>query len=117
MFEPGLISSEMEEGLHNSVHASIMKCGENTHAALCKNIVLSGGSSMFQNFAQRLEMELKKLFPKEREITVVAPPERKYSSWLGGSILSSYSNFSREMIVTKAEYEEHGVKIVHQKCT
>merc|ERR1711972_1060499 len=37
----------------------------------------------------------------------IAPPERKYSVWIGGSILSSLSTF-QQMWITKQEYDECG---------
>jgi len=46
---------------------------------------------------------------------VVAPPERKYSVWIGGSILSSLTTF-QTMWITKREYDEAGPTIVHNKC-
>eukprot|EP01083_Nonionella_stella_P186069 680330_1 len=46
---------------------------------------------------------------------VVSPPERKYSSWIGGSILTSLSTFE-EMWITAAEYDEFGPSIVNKKC-
>ena len=49
------------------------------------------------------------------KVKVVAPQERKFLVWIGGSILSSLSTF-QTMWITKAEYEEHGAGIVHKKC-
>ena len=46
---------------------------------------------------------------------VVAPPERKYSVWIGGSILAFLSTF-QQMWISKAEYDESGPSIVHRKC-
>jgi hypothetical protein len=46
----------------------------------------------------------------------VAPPERKYSVWIGGSILASLSTFEQQWI-SKQEYDESGPSIVHRKCT
>eukprot|EP00484_Ammonia_sp_Unknown_P024671 CAMPEP_0197032830 /NCGR_PEP_ID=MMETSP1384-20130603/11401_1 /TAXON_ID=29189 /ORGANISM="Ammonia sp." /LENGTH=51 /DNA_ID=CAMNT_0042462541 /DNA_START=1 /DNA_END=156 /DNA_ORIENTATION=- len=48
-------------------------------------------------------------------IKVIAAPERKYSVWIGGSILSSLSTFD-EMWVTKEQYDEAGPSIVHRRC-
>jgi len=45
----------------------------------------------------------------------VAPPERRFSVWIGGSILSGLSSFST-MWISQAEYEESGAQIVHRKC-
>lgn len=41
---------------------------------------------------------------------MVAPPERKYSVWIGGSILSSLSTF-QQMWIAKSEYDEAGPSI------
>ena len=49
------------------------------------------------------------------KVKVHATPERKYSVWIGGSILSSLSNFQC-MWITKAEYDDAGPQIVHRKC-
>merc|ERR1712136_423835 len=46
---------------------------------------------------------------------IIAPPERKYSVWIGGSILASLSTF-QQMWITKQEYDECGPSIVHRKC-
>ena len=48
-------------------------------------------------------------------VSECAPPERKYSVWIGGSILSSLSTF-QQMWISKGEYDESGPTIVHRKC-
>ena len=72
---------------------------------------------MFPGLALRLKKELIKLAPNafENDINVISPPERKYSSWIGGSILASLSTFE-EMWITKEEYDSSGAGIVHRKC-
>merc|ERR1712017_64830 len=59
------------------------------------NVVLSGGTTMFQGVGERMTKELTALAPSTMKIKVVAPPERKYSVWIGGSILSSLSTFQQ----------------------
>jgi len=76
---------------------------------------MSGGSTMFDGISERMTEELKKLAPQSMKIKVIAPPERKYSVWIGGSILSSLSTF-QNMWITKSEYDEAGPGIVHRKC-
>ncbi len=49
------------------------------------------------------------------KIKIVAPPERKYSVWIGGSILASLSTF-QQMWISKQEYDESGPGIVRRKC-
>ena len=48
-------------------------------------------------------------------LQIIAPPERKYSVWIGGSILASLSTF-QQMWISKPEYDEAGPSIVHRKC-
>jgi actin-related protein len=49
------------------------------------------------------------------KIKVVAPPERKYAVWIGGSILASLATFS-QMAITHEEYNEAGPGSIHRKC-
>jgi len=70
---------------------------------------------MFEGIAERVTKEVTNLAPNTMKIKVVAPPERKYSVWIGGSILASLSTF-QQMWISKDEYEESGPGIVHRKC-
>jgi actin len=70
---------------------------------------------MFTGIAERLSKEISNLAPSTMKVKVVAPPERKFSVWIGGSILSSLSTF-QTMWITKDEYHEAGPAIVHRKC-
>lgn len=80
-------------GIHELTFQSIMKCDVDVRKDLYGNIVLSGGTTCFQGISERLSKEVNKLAPSSMKIKVVAPPERKYSVWIGGSILSSLSTF------------------------
>jgi len=115
LFKPNLVGKE-SEGVHRLVYDSIQKCDIDIRKDLYANIVLSGGTTMFSGIDQRLKDSVEVLAPKSMTIKIVAPPERKYSVWIGGSILASLSTFE-EMWVTKAEYDESGPAIVHRKCT
>ena len=53
--------------------------------------------------------------PPGVKVKVIAPPERKYSVWIGGSIVSSLSTF-QQMWISRQEYDESGPGIVHRKC-
>jgi len=114
LFKPSLIGKE-SKGIHKLTYDSIQKCDIDIRRDLYSNIVLSGGSTMFGGLSERLEKEMKALAPTNVKIKIVAPPERKYSVWIGGSILSSLSTF-QEMWITKEEYDESGPGIVHRKC-
>jgi actin-related protein len=63
----------------------------------------------------RMNKELVALAPSTMKIKIIAPPERKYSVWIGGSILASLSTF-QQMWISKEEYDESGPAIVHRKC-
>jgi actin-related protein len=114
LFQPSLIGQE-SEGIHKLGYDSIMKCDVDIRKDLYSNTVLSGGSTMFTGIAERIHKEITHLAPSSIKVKVVAPPERKYSVWIGGSILASLSTF-QQMWITKQEYDESGPSIVHRKC-
>ena len=114
MFQPQLLGMEMP-GIHETTFSSIMKCDVDIRKDLYYNIVLSGGNSMFKGLSERMNHELSQLAPPRIKIKIIAPPERKYSVWIGGSILSALTTF-QQMWVTKSEYEECGARIIHRKC-
>jgi len=115
LFKPSMIGLE-QEGIHQLTFSSIMKCDVDIRKDLYANTVMSGGTTMFENIDKRVKQELDGLSPQTMTVKIVAPPERKYSVWIGGSILASLSTFE-EMWVNKAEYDESGPSIVHRKCT
>jgi len=114
LFQPMKLGKEYQ-GLHELTYNSIMKCDLDVRKDLYGNIVMSGGTTMFPNIAERLSKEVVNLAPSTMKIRVVAHPERKYSVWIGGSILSSLATF-QTMWIQKSEYEESGPSIVHRKC-
>lgn len=87
---------------------------------------------MFPGIADRMQKELTSLSPSSMkvrghaldnaqnrhdsvsaQVKIVAPPERKYSVWIGGSILASLSTF-QNLWCSKQEYDEAGPGIVHR---
>merc|ERR1712173_44230 len=90
LFKPSFIGKE-SDGIHTTTYDSIMKCDVD------------------------IQKEIVALAPPSMKIKIVAPPERKYSVWIGGSILSSLSTF-QQMWISKQEYDESGPSIVHRKC-
>merc|ERR1712160_172368 len=96
LFQPSFIGKEAS-GIHDTTFQSIMKTDVDIRKDLYANVVLSGG------IGERMTKELTALAPSTMKIKVVAPPERKYSVWIGGSILSSLSTF-QQMWISKGEY-------------
>lgn len=113
LFRPDLIGEEYE-GIHEVLTFAIQKSDMDLRRTLYGNIVLSGGSTLFRGFGDRLLTEVKKLAPKDIKIRISAPQERLYSTWIGGSILASLDTF-KKMWISKKEYEDDGVKAVHRK--
>ncbi|EGD77023.1 beta-centractin [Salpingoeca rosetta] len=113
LFNPEIIGEECE-GVHKVLTYSIQKSDLDLRRALYQGIVLSGGSTRFEGFGQRLLKEVRADAPKDIKIKIMAPPERQFSTWLGGSILASLDTF-RRIWVSKAEYSEVGPSIIHRK--
>ena len=114
LFQPDLQGHEYK-GIHKISFESIQKCDIDVRKDLYSNIILSGGSTMFEGLGRRIEKEIKLLAPPSCKIQVLESPERKYLVWIGGSTITSLTTFS-SMWITKSEYLEHGAQIVHRKC-
>lgn len=94
LFDPELIGLEYP-GVHQIVVDSINRTDLDLRKDLYANIVLSGGSTLTKGFGDRLLHEVQKLAVKDMRIKIFAPPERKYSTWIGGSILAGLSTFRK----------------------
>ena len=114
MFQPSFLGME-SAGIHNACYNSINKCDVEIRKHLYSNILLSGGSTMFSGMDERMQKEITALAPPTTGIKIIAPPERNYSVWIGGSILASLSTF-QQMWISKQEYNESGPSVVHRKC-
>merc|ERR1712062_775704 len=115
LFKPHMVGNMESAGIHETTYNSIMKCDVDTRKDLYANTVLSGGTTMYPGIADRMQKEITALAPSTMKIKIIAPPERKYSVWIGGSILASLSTF-QQMWISKQEYDESGPSIVHRKC-
>eukprot|EP00917_Polyrhabdina_sp_WS-2016_P027052 GHVP01057866.1.p1 GENE.GHVP01057866.1~~GHVP01057866.1.p1 ORF type:complete len:242 (-),score=32.22 GHVP01057866.1:506-1231(-) len=113
LFRPQLLGLEAV-GLHKTTFAAIIECDYDIRKNLYQAIVLSGGTTMLEGIGERMTKELTQLAPSTMKIKVVAPPERKYSVWIGGSVIASLSSF-RQMWITKEEYDDNGPGIIHRK--
>ncbi|MHA1293156.1 MAG: hypothetical protein ACTSQJ_10850 [Promethearchaeota archaeon] len=111
LFNPLLINSE-ESPLHIAIVDAIENCDLPIRPELMNNIFLSGGSSMFINLKNRiyqeLELELARRKKKYQLIKIIAPRERIFSVWIGGSILAMIPEFSQNWI-TRAKYYKDGI--------
>jgi actin-related protein len=114
LFQPSFIGQETV-GIHETCFNSIMKCDVDIRKDLYGNVVLSGGTTLYPGVADRMQREISALAPSSMKVRIIAPPERKYSVWIGGSILASLATF-QQMWVSKKDYDECGPSVVHRKC-
>ncbi|KAK6791513.1 hypothetical protein RDI58_010594 [Solanum bulbocastanum] len=125
-FSPEIYNSDFTSPLPEVIDKCIQSAPIDTRRALYKNIVLSGGSTMFKDFHRRLQRDLKKIVDdrilasdarlggnvqaQPVEVNVVSNPIQRYAVWFGGSVLASTPEFFAACH-TKAEYEEYGASI------
>lgn len=117
LFRPEVVGLA-EPGLHALAVGSLERLEPEQRAELLNNIVLSGGSSMFPGFAERIQREMARLVAPghaHARLNVYASPQRKYSVWIGGSITACLNTF-QSMWVRRADYDEEGPSVVLHKC-
>ncbi|KAK9130424.1 hypothetical protein Sjap_010911 [Stephania japonica] len=118
---PGMESftdSASLRGLPQMVIESINKCDVDIRRELFSSILLSGGTASMQQLKERLEKDLLEESPQAARVKVLASGnaiERRFSVWIGGSILASLGSF-QQMWFSKQEYEEHGTSYIQRKC-
>ena len=114
LFQPTLNGKECLS-MHALTWKSTQDSDIDVRKTLLKNVILSGGSTMYENLPDRLKQELLNLAPSGAEIRIVASADRKFAVWKGASTLASLSSFAASW-VSKEEFEEHGGAILHRKC-
>jgi len=103
-------------GCHQMINTCIRNSDPDIRRDLYSGIILTGGSTLFSGFQNRLTKELTDISAQRFKIIATNfPAERKFSVWIGGSILGSLGTF-QQMWMSKAEYEEHGAGLVERKC-
>ena len=119
LFKPSLIGLNETPGIHEAIVETIDECDIDIRAKLYEGIVTTGGSTMFRGLDQRLETEIKSLAPSSlgEKMKIIDPvcDRKDCLAWIGGSVAACLDRF-QTLWVTKEEYEEVGVSIVHRKC-
>ena len=114
MFNPGDNNELMS--VSKMVFDSLNLCDDDVKSDINESICLIGGNTLMKNFPEKLKMELSD--NKDMgNFNLSYLPERQFSSWVGGSIMSSLDNF-KYMWVTKEEFDEKGKTLVaiDSKC-
>ena len=112
LFNPSVLGKELDP-LDDIIVQTITDCEVDLRRDFYSNIVLSGGSTMFPGFKQRLTREIKEQIPDSVDVRIISPPERMYSVWIGGSILGSLKSMSK-MWVTRRDFKEMGPEVIHR---
>ena len=105
-------------GYHQMVNDAISKSDLEIKKELYSNIFLCGGNTLFSGFPERFQKQIINTNKQTFKIKIITHPsntERKFASWIGGSILSSLGTF-HQLWLSKAEFEEHGAMIIERKC-
>ena len=102
-------------GVHEHALQVIEKSDIDLRRELFNNIVISGGNTCLKGFYERYKTEVESLAPGNMKVGVISSNDRQCSAWIGGSILSQLSSF-QTWWVTRQEYEECGMGLVHRKC-
>ncbi|KAF1870685.1 hypothetical protein Lal_00026257 [Lupinus albus] len=103
-----------QAGLAECIVRAVNSCHPHLHPVLYESIILTGGSTLFPQFAARLEKELRPLVPADYNVKITAQEDPILGVWRGGSLLASSPDFEA-MCVTKSEYEEHGSARCHKR--
>jgi len=99
------------------IRSSLNQVDVDIRPHLLGNVVVTGATTLLYGFNDRLNFELMNMFPSPR-VRITAPgntAERKFGSWIGGSIVASLGTF-HQMWISKKEYDEHGPNIVEKRC-
>ncbi|KAG7192762.1 Arp2/3 complex subunit, actin nucleation center [Scheffersomyces spartinae] len=124
-FNPEICSSDFLTPLPTVVDQVIQASPIDVRKKLYKNIVLSGGSTMFKDFGRRLQRDLKTLVNERIEaserlsgvkstgvdVLVISHKRQRNAVWFGGSLLAQTSEF-KSYCFTKHDYDERGPSIV-----
>lgn len=124
MFNPMEMDGREMPGVQDLIKKTIERCEMDIRKDLWSSIVLSGGSTMFKNFPQRLEAECNRVKPGEAiDVKIIAVPERQISVFIGAALLTGLSTFDDMWIPKDSDpaydiygYDEVGPSIVHQFC-
>jgi actin-related protein 3 len=118
-FNPEIYSSDFLTPLPNIVDTVIQQSPIDVRRGLYKNIVLSGGSTLYENFGRRLQRDIRHLVDARiqasearsggaksggLDVQVITHKRQRHGPWFGGSLLGQTPEF-RSYCHTKAEYD------------
>lgn len=118
IFDPSLLQGNSMLGVSHIVSSSVGLCDVDIRLGLYSSVIVTGGNTLLQGFTERLTSDLSNKTPPSSRLKIIAPTnsiERKFSPWIGGSILASLGTF-QQMWISKQEFEEAGKSCIERKC-
>jgi len=106
LFNPKLMGLDIPS-LAEIIIDVVNKCPIDNRSTLLSHIILTGGSTLFPNFAARLEHDVSKLLDSSRAskgVHVIRPPNRKYLAWSGMSAMAVLPSFMNNEIKWVEDY-------------
>lgn len=107
LFNPSDIGIQ-ESGIPGTVMESLSVLPEALRVGLLANVVVIGGNSLIEGFMPRLEAELRALVPSEYLLNLTRAEDPVKHAWLGAAQFASRPELLKEVLVSKAEYDENG---------
>mmetsp|Transcript_84057 Transcript_84057/g.186602 ORF Transcript_84057/g.186602 Transcript_84057/m.186602 type:complete len:389 (-) Transcript_84057:79-1245(-) len=116
LFSPSMVGIE-SMGVAGLVWESISRCDIDVRKMLLSNIVLSGGSTMFPGFLERLTKDLRGFAPtaSQSNIRVVQSKDQKNAVWSGAQVFASLRSMQEDQWMTIEDYDEYGASFIHDK--
>ncbi|XP_052066732.1 actin-like protein 6B [Mytilus californianus] len=123
LFDPSIIkdlpSGNTMLSVGHVVTTSVGMCDIDIRPSLYSSVIVTGGNTLLQGFTDRLNRDLSTKTPPSMRLKIISgttgSAERRFSSWIGGSILASLGSF-QQMWISKQEFEEGGKSCVERKC-
>lgn len=114
-----IAGSNHSADLPSMITASTGLCDVDSRLPLFSNILVTGGCSQMPGLNDRLNTELVVKVPSVSKLKISSSTnlnERRYSTFMGASIIGSLSMFHSRWI-TKDDYTEMGNHIIHKKAS
>lgn len=108
LFNPSDIGIQ-EAGIPGAIIESLSGLPEALRVGLLANVVVVGGNSLIKGFIERLEAELRALVPAQYLLGISRAEDAIKHNWLGAARFASHPQLLKEVLVTKAEYDERGL--------
>lgn len=107
LFTPSDIGMQ-QEGLAGTIMQSIHALPKGLWQPMLASILVVGGTAKLSGLMERLEGDLRKRLDESYLVRVKVAENPIKNAWLGGARLAQNEELLKSVVVTRAEYLEHG---------